>query len=203
MNEPIESTDQPSRFLNPPQPHTHHRYYRSPETSLRITALIYLSWFLGFSGLFLLPFDLSDVQTYGSSAPWIFKAWQGIYWSTFGLTWLVLPTTYAFIESGYFTFRDRLLDALRSQLRTACFAAAALLAFVAFLLVQGDTLAGVEGLLMALSNTYGLLFVVVLLGNGVVEIPRRLWNASFPEKVRECYRRCVRRLFSILYHPPD
>jgi len=138
---------------------------------------------LGFSGVFLLPFDLSDVQTYGSSAPWIFTAWQVIYWGTFFLTWIVLPVTYAYIESGYFTFGDRLLDALHAQLRTAFVAVVALVAFVAFLLVQGDTLAGVQGLLMALGNTYGLLFVVVLLGNGVVEIPRRLWNASFPEKV--------------------
>lgn len=91
--------------------------------------------------------------------------------------------TYAWLESGYFTFRDRLLDALHAQLRTACFALAALAAFVAYLLAQRYTLAGCEGLLMALSNTYGLLFVVVLLGNGVVEVPRRLWNASFPEKV--------------------
>lgn len=65
-----------------------HRYYRSPETSLRITILIFFSWFLGFSGVFLLPFDISDVQTYGHSAPWILQAWQLIYWGTFVLTWV-------------------------------------------------------------------------------------------------------------------
>lgn len=98
--------------------------------------------------------------------------------------------TYAWLESGYFTFRDRLVDALHAQLRTAVFALLALVAFVAYLLLQRYTLAGVEGLLMALSNTYGLLFVVVLLGNGVIEVPRRLWNASFPEKVSACLLLC-------------
>lgn len=101
-----------------------------------------------------------------------------------------MPVTYAWLESGYFTFRDRLVDALHAQLRTAVFALLALVAFVAYLLLQRYTLAGVEGLLMALSNTYGLLFVVVLLGNGVIEVPRRLWNASFPEKVSACLLLC-------------
>ena len=50
--------------------------------------LIFFSWFLGFSGVFLLPFDISDVQTYGHSAPWILQAWQLIYWGTFVLTWV-------------------------------------------------------------------------------------------------------------------
>ena len=35
---------------------------------------------------------------------------------------------------------------------------------------------------MALGNTYGLLLIVILLGNGVIEVPRKLWNSSFPDK---------------------
>lgn len=99
----------------------------------------------------------------------------------------MLPVLYSFLESGYFTFRDRLLDALHAQLKTAFVAVAALVVFCMYLLAQRYTFAGVEGLLMALANTYGLLFVIVLLGNGVIEVPRRLWNASFPEKVHTCY----------------
>lgn len=87
----MQPDDDEARSIQPhtpnpnPNPNPKRRYYRSPETSLRITVLIYVSWFLGFSGIFLLPFDISDVQTYGRSAPWILEAWQLIYWSTFVL----------------------------------------------------------------------------------------------------------------------
>jgi len=37
-------------------------YYRSPDTPLYITCTIFISWFLGFGGILLLPFDLADVQ---------------------------------------------------------------------------------------------------------------------------------------------
>lgn len=37
-------------------------YYRSPDTPLIITLVIYVAWFLGFSGILLLPFDLAEVQ---------------------------------------------------------------------------------------------------------------------------------------------
>jgi len=121
-------------------------------------------------------------QVYHRSLPWILKVWKGIYWSTFILTWLVLPIVFSYLESGYFTPRDRILDALRDQLRMAFIALVALVGFCIYLVAQRYTLAGAEGLLMALGNTYGLLFVVVLLGNGLVEVPRKLWKSSFPDQ---------------------
>ena len=48
--------------LRPPLLPPYSRYYRSPDVSFSITLLIYVSWFLGFAGVFLLPFDLGDVQ---------------------------------------------------------------------------------------------------------------------------------------------
>jgi len=119
---------------------------------------------------------------YHRSLPWILQVWKCIYWSTFLLTWLVLPIIYSYLESGFFTPRDRLLDALRDQIRMAFFAVVALVGFSVYLLAQHYTFEGAEGLLMALGNTYGLLFVVVLLGNGLVEVPRKLWNSSFAEQ---------------------
>lgn len=69
------------------------------------------------------------------------------------------------------------------QIRSAIVAVLALIGFIIYLLAQRYTLAGIAGFVMALGNTYGLLLVIVMLGNGVVEVPRSLWRASFPEKV--------------------
>lgn len=137
---------------------------------------------LTFPSSFLPSLPPSLHQVYHRSLPWILQVWKGIYWSTFVLTWLVLPIVFSYLESGFFTPRDRFLDALRDQIRMAFFAVVALVGFAVYLLAQHYTLAGAEGLLMALGNTYGLLFVVVLLGNGLVEVPRKLWNSSFAEK---------------------
>lgn len=38
------------------------RYYQSDSTPWGITLLIGVSWFLGFAGVLLLPFDIADVQ---------------------------------------------------------------------------------------------------------------------------------------------
>lgn len=38
------------------------RFYRSPDVPMAIQLLIGVSWFLGFAGVLLLPFDLGDVQ---------------------------------------------------------------------------------------------------------------------------------------------
>lgn len=36
--------------------------------------------------------------------------------------------------------------------------------------------------MMALANTYGLLFIILLLGHGLIQVPRQLWETSFNDK---------------------
>ena len=48
---------------------------------------------------------------------------------------------------------------------------------------SGQTSASsVSGFMMALANTYGLLFIILLLGHGLIQVPRQLWETSFNEK---------------------
>lgn len=35
--------------------------------------------------------------------------------------------------------------------------------------------------MMALANTYGLLFIILLLGQGLIQVPRQLWETSFDD----------------------
>ena len=39
----------------------------------------------------------------------------------------------------------------------------------------------VIGFLMALGNTYGVLLIILLMGNGLVGLPRKLWLLGNPE----------------------
>lgn len=53
----------------------------------------------------------------------------------------------------------------------------------AMLYCSGQTSAGsVSGFMMALANTYGLLFIILLLGHGLIQVPRQLWQTSFNDK---------------------
>lgn len=152
---------------------------------------------------------------------WVGDAWSVIYWTTFILAWAVIPILSGYLDSGYFTFKDRLKDALHEQvwmlstnrpqytnrhsldlhvsysphlvhfqIRWGLVATGGLVGFIIYLLSQHYTLAKIEGFLIALGNTYGLMIIVVLLGNGLVEVPRRLYLYSDPNQVgttRSCH----------------
>jgi hypothetical protein len=68
--------------------------------------------------------------------------------------------------------------------RAAVLGVVGLMIFLIYMASRHYTLAGSEGFLMLLGNTYGFLIIIVLLGNGIVEVPRRLWVSTYAEQVR-------------------
>lgn len=43
---------------------------------------------------------------------------------------------------------------------------------------SGGSLYQVVGFMMAMGNTYGVLLITVLMGNGLVALPKRLWTMA-------------------------
>ena len=95
-------------------------HYRSPDlTPWPIALLVFGTWYLGFMGTLLLPIDLAEVEqdargTYSSA---MLVTWHFVYWSTFCLTWFVLPVVKEFWYAGDFTVRERLRSALIANLK--------------------------------------------------------------------------------------
>lgn len=90
------------------------RYLAAKEISRDVQVTCYVSWLLGFSGVILLPYDISTVlgstnddHTRVSS---LVDGWSLIYWSTFVLAWIILPLQLEFHNSGCFSFRAKLKD---------------------------------------------------------------------------------------------
>ncbi len=55
--------------------------------------------------------------------------------------------------------------------------------FIGYLVISGSMeLQAIFGLAIALGNAYGLLFVILLMGNGLIRVPRWLWASSFPDR---------------------
>jgi hypothetical protein len=49
--------------------------------------------------------------------------------------------------------------------------------FVIYMLsTNGGSTSALLGFMMAMTNTYGLMIIIVLMGNGLVALPRRMWE---------------------------
>ena len=93
----------------------------------------------------------------------------------------VLPIMMEYMQSGYLSCRMKLVDSLRVNMRFYMFAGIGCVAAFLLLVVFGGGL-NIFHFLMAAGNTYGLLLVVLLLGYGLVSIPRSMLSRSCPEK---------------------
>jgi hypothetical protein len=98
------------------------------------------------------------------------------------LTWAVIPVLQGYAVSGAFSVGGRLWHSLKRlwvfYLVIGALAAAGVLGALA---AGSLTLATLPALVFTLSNAYGLIVLVALLGYGLVEIPRIFWRRSWPE----------------------
>ena len=111
--------------------------------------------------------------------------WRITYWTTFLLAWFILPITREILTSGQFTFFHRFKDGLSNSFRgLLLMLACGIISIIgmAIHLKSFHLVTIVLPVLMAMGNTYGLLLVALLLGNGLVTIPKRYWNEACPAK---------------------
>lgn len=107
--------------------------------------------------------------------------WSIVYWTSYLLTWVVMPLMKSYVCAGEFSVRGKLKTALVENAiwyGSYLLICGVFLIYVAFnpninLDIQGLQVIGVTA-----SNTWGLLLLVLLLGYGLVEVPRRYWHQS-------------------------
>lgn len=179
-----------------------------------------IGWFIPFSIVLLLPIDLASTKAdhvcrtdpedcsqplFYLNKQTLLTCWRIGYWTTFALTWyahmeyclttrVVFPLLQSYTDSGHRSRRRRLISALRQNLRyQAVLLGIFALGLVYILLtVKISSFADFESLLIALANTYGLLLAIFCMGYGLVNIPRRIWQASsLDTSIREIERIAV------------
>ena len=126
----------------------------------------------------------SNVADPSSNNP-TYVPWQVTYWTTFFLAWLVLPITRESLLSGHFTLRQRLKDGCRRSFRSIFLMFCCGVVSIIAMMIHLKTVRLVTIILpvcMALGNTYGLVLVALLLGNGLVNIPKKFWREACPSK---------------------
>lgn len=107
--------------------------------------------------------------------------WRVVYWTSQFLTWLLLPFMQSYARSGAFSVVGKIKTAL---IENALYYGTYLLIFIALLIYVAVQLkwkltwADLQTIGITAANTWGLFLLVLLLGYGLVEIPRSYWLSS-------------------------
>uniref|UniRef100_A0A668ANK0 LMBR1 domain containing 2a n=1 Tax=Myripristis murdjan TaxID=586833 RepID=A0A668ANK0_9TELE len=166
-----------------------------------------LSWYLSFLIVFILPLDVSTTiykqckldnsehptpvtrgspsnQTDTKLSPWSYIPdgvlpvfWRVVYWTSQFLTWLLLPFMQSYARSGAFSRVGKIKTAL---IENAIYYGTYLLIFISLLIYLAAHLhwSQLQTIGITAANTWGLFLLVLLLGYGLVEIPRSYWLSS-------------------------
>nr|ACO11086.1 LMBR1 domain-containing protein 2 homolog [Caligus rogercresseyi] len=107
--------------------------------------------------------------------------WRIVYWTSQFLTWIVLPLMRSFTQAGEFGFWGKLRSSLWDNViyYTSYLIISAII-FTYILLQPGLhlNLERLKAIASSASNTWGLFVLVLMLGYGLIEVPRSLWKAS-------------------------
>ncbi|KAL3869675.1 hypothetical protein ACJMK2_042337 [Sinanodonta woodiana] len=105
--------------------------------------------------------------------------WHVVYWTSQFLTWLLLPMMQSYSRAGDFSVAGKIKTAL---IQNAIYYGTYLLIFgvcLIYVAARPDLHIDAEKLKVigvTASNTWGLFLLVLLLGYGLVEVPRYVWN---------------------------
>jgi len=103
--------------------------------------------------------------------------WNAIYWTTYIMCWAIIPVMQSYVLAGHFHFHERLIRALKENLLLYAVMGIAGGILGGWFLIKNEL--GKDeaiGIAMAIANVYGLVLVILLLGYGLTEIPRKLWR---------------------------
>lgn len=136
------------------------------------------------AGVVLFPFDLANAEIDEASPTFMDAMWKFIYFTTFILSWVVLPIVQEYSASGSFSFKKRFIDSLKANIKFwIAMCVAGLIVVIWRLIVEKGSIEHVVGWLLAIANTYGLTLIVVLLGFGLAEAPRVIYRDCDPDSI--------------------
>ncbi|CAI0474374.1 unnamed protein product [Linum tenue] len=152
------------------------RYFAGPEVPRYVLFTVGYTWFCSLSIIILVPADIWTTM-FGFETGAISFLWSWSYWSTFLLTWGLVPLIQGFEDAGDFTMTEKLKTSIHANLIFYLIVGSVGL-FGLILLIMMDKIRtnGVLGFAMACSNTFGLVTGAFLLGFGLSEIPKTLWR---------------------------
>lgn len=136
---------------------------------LSITFLLPTDYVSHVSGKPVPGFEISDHTT--------LLMWKSNYWSTFALTWVLLPFLQEFYRAGDYLKIKKIQTSLRRNLKfQAIMIAAGLAGGIYLFLEAGLTLSSMKSMIISLSHIYALILALWLMAHGLVVFPRNRWH---------------------------
>lgn len=132
---------------------------------------------------FLVPFDIAfALQGYAAATrKRMIIVWKAVYFFWPALSWGVIFPLKQFLKSGHWNMWMRVYAGIqRTFVLYLCFIIPAIIFIIYLLASKTVTDRNIIGVLVAFLNTYGTLLIVFLMGYGMVNIPRNLLLAAFP-----------------------
>ncbi|KAG0480338.1 hypothetical protein HPP92_011196 [Vanilla planifolia] len=159
------------------------RYFAGPDVPRYVLFTVGYTWFCSLSFIILVPADIWTTMV-GHDKGGITFFWSWSYWSTFALTWGVVPTIQGYEDAGDFTMKERLKTSIHVNLVFYLIVGSiGLLGLILLIIMHRDWSVDIVGLAMACSNTFGLVTGAFLLGFGLSEIPKSIWkNADWSNR---------------------
>lgn len=160
------------------------RRYAERSTHWVYSLVVGTSWALGFFGTILFPLDYAVARSARSHSAVFDGTWSVVYWSTFVSTWVFCPFLQEFYNAGHFTTRAKILESLRKNILFYAALGVLAIAFVIWMAIE-STMSSKQlfNLMITAANTWGIIIVLVLLGYGLVEVPKWFFSRRNPEAV--------------------
>ena len=164
--------------------------------NLFVTISSLVVWFFSLVVIFLLPLDISssfydNCKAYNSSnhschlpfsyisANPIRVIWYILYWTLQLLSWLILPLFQSFVSIHYFSIWKRMLWSFIQTGMVFLTLIFLCIVIMIFLIVkEGWNFSNIISVAVTASNLWVLFFMILLVGYGLVELPRFLLKRS-------------------------
>eukprot|EP00897_Mesotaenium_endlicherianum_P005633 jgi/Mesen1/5098/ME000252S04208 len=160
-------------------------HFASPKVTPHVRVVVAYAWFVSLSIVVLVPVDIWNTICVASgerglvcgSRIGIIVMWSLAYWSAFFLTWAIVPTLQGYEDAGDFTVRERLKTSVRQNL--ILYVSVGVIGLIGVIILLATGRMGwtqIRTLAIGASNAFGLITGALLLGFGLVEVPRSLWK---------------------------
>jgi hypothetical protein len=170
---------------------------------LWVPITVLTGFYLSFSIVFLIPIDVSSSMydaceetsrecerpfTYLDSET-LLIVWRVVYWVTYCMCWTVYPILQSYALAGVFGVLEKLKTAIVENLLFYGIAGAILLVLLVIIAAKNRLDGyGMMGIGIAAANAWGLLLVILFLGYGLVEIPRKIWYRASRHQMLKYYQ---------------
>jgi hypothetical protein len=156
-----------------------------------VRAHCFVAWTLALIMVGIVPTDVTATLRAGEAPRGLDATWDVAYWSTYALTWIVLPLHQCYVDAADFSSVGRLKRAARENAMFLGIAATAMFVGAAALLAtESLSLDAMRAYGIVVANVWGISTGVLLMGFGLVDVPRAIWRrAAFNNRLTRSYKR--------------